>query len=130
MKRLATLAAALLVVASPLTWAAEVDKANTATQQTVQQNKASASKLHNKAKQVKQAAVQHDKQAKAITKVNINTADAAQLAQALTGIGKSKANAIVEYRKNNGKFKSINSLSQVKGIGATLVAQNYDRIQL
>jgi competence protein ComEA len=48
--------------------------------------------------------------------VNINTADAEALAS-LEGIGKAKAEAIVEYRKTNGPFKSLEELVEVKGIG-------------
>ncbi|MBN6078283.1 helix-hairpin-helix domain-containing protein [Aggregatibacter actinomycetemcomitans] len=53
-------------------------------------------------------------------KVDINTADAATL-ENLSGIGEAKAKAIVEYREKNGKFKNLNDLSNVPGIGdATL----------
>ena len=50
--------------------------------------------------------------------VNINTADAATLAGSLRGIGRSKAEAIVAYRDENGPFKSVDDLVNVKGIGA------------
>ena len=56
----------------------------------------------------------------AFAKVNINTADAEQLAT-LPGIGSVKAEAIVKYRKDNGKFKSINELKDVKGIGDKMI---------
>jgi competence protein ComEA len=56
----------------------------------------------------------------AFAKVNINTADAEQLAT-LPGIGVVKAEAIVKYRKDNGKFKNINDLKEVKGIGDKLI---------
>ncbi len=56
----------------------------------------------------------------AFAKVNINTADAEQLAT-LTGIGSVKAEAIVKYRKDNGKFKNINELKEVKGIGDKII---------
>ncbi|MBN6067514.1 helix-hairpin-helix domain-containing protein [Aggregatibacter actinomycetemcomitans] len=49
-------------------------------------------------------------------KVDINTADAATL-ENLSGIGEAKAKAIVEYREKNGKFKNLNDLSNVPGIG-------------
>ncbi len=49
-------------------------------------------------------------------KVNINTATVEEL-QSIKGIGQVKAEAIVKDRKANGKFKSINDLSRVKGIG-------------
>ncbi len=49
--------------------------------------------------------------------VDINTADAATLAQAVSGIGPSKAQAIVDYRTTNGRFASIDDLVNVQGIG-------------
>lgn len=56
----------------------------------------------------------------AFAKVNINTADAKELAT-LPGIGQVKAEAIVKYRKDNGKFKNVNDLKGVKGIGDKVV---------
>jgi len=47
--------------------------------------------------------------------VNINTADASEL-MSLPGIGQSKANSIIEYRKANGKFKTIEDLMKINGI--------------
>ncbi len=49
--------------------------------------------------------------------VNINRANAATLSAYLKGIGANKAEAIVKYRKANGKFKSIEDLKNVPGIG-------------
>ena len=49
-------------------------------------------------------------------KVNINQATNKQLA-AIKGIGTTKAQAIVDYRKANGDFTDINQLMGVKGIG-------------
>jgi len=63
-------------------------------------------------------------------KVNINTASAEQIATAMTGIGENKAKAIVKYRKSNGKFKSVQDLENVDGIGAKTVAKNKDKITL
>lgn len=48
--------------------------------------------------------------------VNINTADIAALCT-LNGIGETKANAIINYRDNNGAFTNIEQLKEVKGIG-------------
>ena len=64
----------------------------------------------------------------AADRVDINTADAAQLETALVGIGPSKAEAIVEYRKANGPFKSADELALVKGIGLKTVERNRDLI--
>ncbi len=62
-------------------------------------------------------------------KVNINSADVRELIQ-LKGIGESKALAIIEYRQANGKFSSIEELSNVKGIGSKLVEQNRSNLAL
>lgn len=48
--------------------------------------------------------------------VNINTATEAEL-ETLNGIGAAKAKAIVEYRKKQGGFKSVDELENVEGIG-------------
>ena len=49
-------------------------------------------------------------------KININTATQEQL-ETLPGIGQSTALKILDYRKENGKFKKIDDIKQVKGIG-------------
>jgi len=56
----------------------------------------------------------------AFAKVNINTATADELA-ALNGIGKVKAEAIVAYRTENGKFQTADDLIKVKGIGSKII---------
>ncbi len=60
--------------------------------------------------------------------VNINTADIATLDRVLVGVGPSKAEAIVEYRKTHGPFRSADQLAKVKGIGLATVEKNRDRI--
>ena len=49
-------------------------------------------------------------------KININLATSEEL-QTLSGIGPSKADAIISYREENGQFKSIEGLLEVSGIG-------------
>lgn len=49
-------------------------------------------------------------------KININIADVNKL-QEIEGIGPSMANRIVEYRNTNGRFKKIDDLKNVSGIG-------------
>ena len=66
--------------------------------------------------------------AAAAARVNINTADAATIDAGLLNIGRSKAEAIVAYRKEHGAFHSAEQLAQVKGIGLKTVEKNRDRI--
>lgn len=62
-------------------------------------------------------------------KININTADLKQLQQ-LSGVGEKKAQAILQYREQNGKFKTIADLQNVKGIGPKLLEKNKDRLSI
>jgi competence protein ComEA len=57
-------------------------------------------------------------------KIDLNRADA-WLLEALPGIGEVKAQAIINYRDQNGPFRNINELLNVKGIGEAL----YDEIK-
>jgi competence protein ComEA len=52
--------------------------------------------------------------------VNLNTATQAEL-ESLAGVGPVKAQAILDYRKKNGGFKSVDELEKVDGIGASTV---------
>ncbi|MCH8106421.1 MAG: helix-hairpin-helix domain-containing protein [Proteobacteria bacterium] len=59
--------------------------------------------------------------------VNINTANAEQIAESLTGIGMVKAQAIIDYRDTNGLFSSADQIVLVRGIGdATFNANEAD----
>ena len=49
-------------------------------------------------------------------KININTATQAEL-ETLPGIGPSTALKIINYRKENGKYKTIEDIKKVSGIG-------------
>ena len=56
--------------------------------------------------------------------VNINTANAQALSKNIKGIGLKKAQAIIAYREKNGKFKKVEDLKKVKGIGIKLLEKN------
>ena len=60
--------------------------------------------------------------------VNINTADAETLAQTVSGIGPSKAEAIVRYREEFGAFTSVEDLTRVNGIGEKLMERIRDSV--
>ena len=64
----------------------------------------------------------------AATQVDINSADAKTLAQALDGVGLVKAEAIVAYRNAHGPFESIEDLAKVKGIGPRVLEENREAI--
>jgi competence protein ComEA len=56
--------------------------------------------------------------------VDINTADAAVLAESIKGVGAKRAEAIIAYRKEHGPFKAVEDLAKVPGIGTKVVEQN------
>jgi competence protein ComEA len=62
--------------------------------------------------------------------VDVNTADAETISAELTGIGLVKAQAIVDYRKKHGPFRSADDLSLVKGIGERTVEMNRSDIKV
>lgn len=61
--------------------------------------------------------------------VDVNTADAKTLARELDGVGMSKAQAIVDYRKANGPFKTAEDLTKVKGLGKKTVELNRQNLR-
>lgn len=60
-------------------------------------------------------------------KININTADLTAL-QTLSGVGPSTAQKIIDYRNQNGKFKSIDDIKNISGIGEKTFNKFKDKI--
>lgn len=59
--------------------------------------------------------------------INLNTADEAELDK-LPGIGPAMAKRIIEYRQENGNFKSIDEVKNVRGIGEGKFSKMQDKI--
>jgi comEA protein len=66
-------------------------------------------------------------QAPGAEKININTASQAEL-QKLPRIGEVVAQRIIDFREKNGKFKKIEELMKVRGIGEKTFENIKDRI--
>ena len=62
-------------------------------------------------------------------KININTASQTEL-ETLPGIGPSTALKIVNYRKEKGKFKNIEDINNVSGIGESKFSKIKDLIKI
>src|SRR5258708_30378587 len=54
--------------------------------------------------------------------VNVNTASKEELTS-LKGVGDKRAQEIIDYRKKNGDFKSVDDLDKVPGIGPGIMKQ-------
>ena len=62
-------------------------------------------------------------------KVNINTASK-EVLMTLPGIGESKAESIIQYRKENGSFKKAEEIMQISGIKESLYSKIKDLIKV
>ena len=60
--------------------------------------------------------------------ININTADKEALMSVIKGVGDKKAAAIITYRKENGPFKSIDELTNIKGIGQGIIDKHREML--
>ena len=61
--------------------------------------------------------------------ININTANKEQLMK-ISGVGKTKAEAIISYREKNGDFKKKEDITKVKGIGKATFEKIKDKIEV
>ena len=77
--------------------------------------------------ELSQAPIPQKKEVGKEGKVNINTATVEEL-KTLKGIGEKKAEAIIEYRKQNGSFKNKEELMKVRGIGKKLYESFQERV--
>lgn len=61
--------------------------------------------------------------------ININTANLEQLMK-ISGVGKTKAEAIISYREKNGDFKKKEDITKVRGIGKATFEKIKDKIEV
>ncbi len=64
----------------------------------------------------------------AVEAIDINKADAATLAEAISGVGMARAEAIVAYRDRHGPFATVDDLVLVRGIGRATIDNNRERL--
>jgi len=62
--------------------------------------------------------------------VNLNKANASALAYYLNGVGEKRAKDIIKYRKDHKKFKKIEEVKQVKGIGEVIFKKIKNNLSL
>lgn len=62
--------------------------------------------------------------------INLNQASVEELASQLKGIGRKRAQAIVDYREKQGPFVSLEQLVEVPGISVGMLEQNRSRLTL
>jgi competence protein ComEA len=62
-----------------------------------------------------------------VPKINVNKATAIEFESGLS-LKRSQANAIIQYREKNGKFKSIEELKKVPGVDAEKIEAKKDRL--
>ena len=60
--------------------------------------------------------------------ININTADKETLMTSIKGVGEKRAEAIIDYREQNGPFKSVDDLAEISGISQTIVDDNRENL--
>lgn len=63
----------------------------------------------------------------AADRINVNTADAETL-MSIQGVGEKRAEAIIDYREENGLFSSVEELMNVDGVGQATLDNNRDTL--
>ncbi|MDD9894482.1 MAG: helix-hairpin-helix domain-containing protein [Gammaproteobacteria bacterium] len=75
-----------------------------------------------------QAADEADSTTEQIIQLDINSANAESIVNALDGIGMVKAREIVAYREMFGDFHTVEELAEVRGVGIATVEKNRHKI--
>lgn len=82
---------------------------------------------HEETKELQNAQEQPTGEPSAEEKVNINTADKAEL-MTLSGIGEARAEAIIQYRSQHGGFSAVEEIQEISGIKNAVYSKIKDRI--
>lgn len=61
---------------------------------------------------------------------DVNTATAEELEKTLVGVGRVKAQAIVDYRARMGYFRTTDDLLKVPSVGIDMVSKNFPQLRL
>lgn len=64
-----------------------------------------------------------------LVKIDLNSADVKTLTKSFKGIGQKRAEAIVQYRDQHGKFNTLEELQKVKGFGRQFVQNHLSQLQ-
>ncbi len=132
MQKMKTMLGALMVsgllLSAPNAFAQNATQSNTVTATTNQSAKVAEKTLNTTAEKEKNGA--QTAQPIVLNTVNINTAGVDELQKMLKGIGAKKAQAIVDYRTQHGKFTSVEQLTEIKGIGPATLEKNKAIISL
>lgn len=62
--------------------------------------------------------------------LNINAANEKEIAKTMYGVGPSRAKAIIKFREENGKFETIEQVTQIRGASNAILEKNRDRIAI
>lgn len=106
---------------------AAFDTATRELERTNQQLQAQALEVNKTAAALQDIAVKREGSSAVSGKLNLNTATLDQL-DALPGIGPSYAQRILDYRLENGPFKSVDELAEVPGIGDATLSKLRDLV--
>ena len=88
-------------------------------------NDSCINKTNDSNKKTNQTSKEYDKETKEL--ISINKASKEEL-MSISGLGESKAEAIIKYREENGEFKTIEDIKNVSGIGDSLYEKIKERI--
>lgn len=83
----------------------------------------------NKSEAIEMQAPNENSEEQSDEMIDINAADLNEL-QKINGVGPAKAQAIIDYREENGSFKTVDELGEISGFGEKTVEKLRDSIKI